>query len=249
MDERRTFSPAKSFVDHYAKSYPPSSQYLLDSKGTSVNASSDESFRTYRENLLNLYFEGDPKHDSIVGHFIEPVVCLSLRPYLQEGGFDVVLAPQSLEHGDGQKGVDILITDSEQLVLLGIDVKSKKGRSSRGRDTYGWSPALRSPFVYLSLGNWNPAMQDRRDVSVHDWSRGYVVPNLQKSGQIPNIQDFRQYLLKRLERTVYSFRERMHDPSRFQQQIVPQTPEEASILEEKLGIVHSLITDVLMSKT
>lgn len=247
MDEQGK-NRAANFIQYCSiDAFPPTAQYLVDTNGNYLNANSNEEFRNNRKKQMNLYIDGNPKHESIRGLFVEPLVCFSLRPYLQQAGFDIILAPQSLEHGIEQKGVDLLIVDPDQYVYLGIDVKTRKDRSSKGRDRYGWSSKLKSPYIFLSLGNWDVELRENKKITVPRWTREMVVPNIQKTGKIPRINNFKDYIVSKAENTVYSFRNRLDDRKRYYGGSLPQNREERTMLEEKLGIIHSLLTDISLS--
>jgi hypothetical protein len=245
MRERQISSSA-SFVDGYTRSYPSSVSFVTDTHGNTVDAYSSRDFQTSRAKLLTSVFEGKPRHE-VMSHVLiaERIVALSLQPVFEDAGFRAVLAPQTLERGGEQKGVDLIVSDPDNMTYLGIDVKLRSGTSPYNRDGYGWSPSLKSPYIYLSLGNWSTEMREKEEVTVKDWLADFAIPKIQQTGKIPKLHALRQYLIGRMERSLSGYRERLLEPNEGYLCFgLPKSKEDREILEEKVGIMHSLFADL-----
>lgn len=246
--ERQSES-AIQFAKGYAKAYPPYIEYTLEPKGTTIIAQSNEKFRSSREELFTDYLTSNGKRkEATQGLFAEQIVRLALQPTLEETGFQIALAPQSLEHGNDQKGVDLLISDSNNMPYLGIDVKLHHGRSSRKRDGHGWSENLLSPHIYLSLGDWTSTVNGNSNISMKKWLKTVAIPRINDARPIPEIKSLRSFLVERIERSLNGYHDKLLDPEDFfDNSVIPEDKNEREILTEKLGVMHSLFTDLRIS--
>lgn len=237
-------SPSHRFAKYYKDSYPPQIN-LKTSYNTKHIATSNHKFRTSRHELMYGMLNGETRHEVMTqGLLAEQMVHLALRPLLQDAGFFPSLAPQSLEHGKGQKGIDMLIRDNRNTPYLGIDVKLRQGQSELGRDGFGWDSKLQTPFVFLSLGNWYPSMRDAEDVTVKDWLSKYSIPGIQRTGKIPRLDELRGYLLGRLERTLNGAHVAIREPEVFPRTCatLPDNIKDLKKMREKVGVMHHLFT-------
>jgi hypothetical protein len=235
------------FAHGYVREYPLSQTYLLDDEGQLVTASSSPNFQSARLLLMETLLQGDPSREQMAQSLIaEQIVKLSLRHLLQNTGFCANLAPQTLECGtQNQKGVDVIVVDTNNLAYLGIDVKCRVGKSPWNRDGYGWNQGLLAPFIYLSLGNWKIDTYDRQQVPIKEWLSGYAIPKIAQSGKIPHFFDFERYIAGRIERSLNGFTERIkEDPANIPPFLLPKNYEAVLLLEEKLAIMQSLFIDL-----
>lgn len=241
-------APQTRFAKRCGSSVPDSIAYIVDHQGQSLEATSSRNFRESREIILVDFLSGRSRQDELSHSLMaEHVVQLSLNPALQRLGFAAAIAPQSLEHGKDQKGVDLIISDTNNLVYMGIDVKLReKRRTFPDRDGYGWSDTLRSPYFYLSLGNWRIDMREREEVPIRDWLTEYTIPSITGSKQIPRVAAFRDYLIGRIGRSIEAYRKRLDD-TEFESgiYIIPDAQEDQQILREKLAVMHGVFTKQL----
>jgi hypothetical protein len=186
----------------------------------------------YHEYAQSLAFE----------HFVN----LALRLPLEGSGFLVQLTPQSLEEStDSQKGVDLLIRDEAKLVYLGIDVKLRRGRSRLQRDGFGWNTRLLSPYIYLSLGDFVANTREGTQISVRQWLHQFAIPHINSTGKIPHWDQFRGYLLARIERSLNGYVEKVREYEEFDNLMgIPSTNESLEILIEKLAVMHCLFVEL-----
>lgn len=251
MSERVNSTPLPDrFIKHYSGAYPPSIPYKLDPLGTMHLGTSTRDFRESRKDMMTGYMYGRQKHEQMAqGLIAEEMVRLALKPLIKEAGFETSLAPQSLErseieNGEKMKGVDLIITDLDKLTYLGIDVKLRKAISSRNRDGHGWNSRLKTPFIYLSLGNWDITMRQGESIEVKDWIKEYTLPKLKSTGGIPVFDDFRRYVVGRIERSLNGFREELDGEYKYEYGNLPYDLDEINVLREKVGIMQSLFTDL-----
>lgn len=238
-------SPSQRFTNHYKESFPPSIVLDVGRKREPLTATTAKPFRDSRTFLLDRYLHGNSRKGEMTeGHLAEQMVNLALRPMLSPAGFSSRLAPESLEHGNDQKGVDILITNPRNKVFLGIDVKLRRGKSRYQRDGFGWSPKMRSPFIYLSLGNWaGPPNSHGNEISIKEWLKNQSKNGIIKSGQIPYLDALRRYLAVRIERTLEHAHAATREPQIFPHtHMLPEGTRDLTIMREKIGVMHHLFT-------
>lgn len=176
----------------------------------------------------------------------EHFVNLALRLPFTGTGFVVELCPQSLEMSSReQKGVDLLVMDYEHYVYLGIDVKLRRGRSNLQRDGFGWNQRLLSPYIYLSLGDFVANTREGTQISVRQWLHDYAIPSIGSNGKIPHWDQFRAYLLARIERSLEGYTEKVRELEEFDNLLgIPASPQSLEILVEKLAIMHSVFVEL-----
>lgn len=244
---------AHGFIQRHSLSYPPIFPYRTEEHAPVQEAYSSPRFRESRSHMMaDLLFYGAFQHEMAKSLALEYLVELALQYFLRDHGFKIQTAPQTLELSDStQKGVDLLITDASDVVLLGVDVKLRRGHSSYNRDGYGWNQNLRTPYIYLSLGNLAISTREKEAISAVEWLTNYVVPYIGSSGKIPHIDTFRIYLLERIERSLFGLIERLREPEMYTNSFGLPTgdpsQENYMILEEKLLITHSLFAEIRQS--
>lgn len=247
MIEQESLAIAR-FTAGLNRSYPPIFPYFVLADGPEAVARSSRDFRNSRQELMELLLMGRAIQEELSLSFaLEHMVNLALRVPFEETGFTVQLSPQTLERSEpGQKGVDLLICDSENLIYLGIDVKLRAGHSSYQRDGYGWNPGVLSPYIYLALGNFVVNMREQQNISVREWLKRYAIPKIGSTGKIPQLDLFRSYLIGRIERSISGSLERLRDPYNNDERPIgfPRTAQELTIMEEKLSIMQSLFFDL-----
>jgi len=248
MADYRESKQLNRYAARYAASFPPNTNYALDPNGSIFEGTSSRDFRNSRGQLMNSLLNGERKHRLMTQSLLaEDVVNLALQPVLQDT-FNVSLAPQTVEWGLNGKGVDIIIADPDDYVYLGIDVKLRPGMSPRERDGHGWSEKLKAPYIYLCLGNWSVGIKEREEVRVLDWIDRYTVPNLKEAKPIPAVGDFRRYVLGRIERNLYGYKEHLLEPDYYTYtNNIPASVASVELLEEKLAVMHGLFTDIRMA--
>lgn len=233
------------FARLYAEAFPPKTAYGIDSKGTVLVGKSSKDFSRSRGHLMHHIISGKEQKTSYPQALLaENVVNLALQPVMGDE-FKASLAPQTIEWDVDGKGVDVLISDPDDYIYLGIDVKMRYGKSPLNRDGYGWSEKLKAPYIYLSLGNWSVDIQERQEVSIRDWLQEYTIPHIQRAKPIPGVVDFRHYLVGRIERSINGYRQRLREADLYEHDFgLPFSAEGAELLEEKLAVMQSLFTEL-----
>ena len=112
------------------------------------------------------------------------------------------MAPQSLEHGVGQRGVDLLILNREHKIMLGIDVKLKTSNLKYNRNGGRWLNNLKAPFINLTLGNWPVKAKDPQINNIKNWLNYSVLSNIPENGKIPQLNDFRSFVVTRINNSL-----------------------------------------------
>lgn len=246
----RAFRPSGA-IENIVASFPPFVQYLLTLDHPPIEATSSTNFRTSRRRLMeNVVSPHEETKDHAEALALEYLAKLALRTRLRDFGFSVQLSPQSLEMSNKpeHKGVDLLISDTNGLVYLGIDVKLRTGRSIKQRDGYGWNKQLLSPYIYLSLGNFYTDIREKEKASVREWFEKCVVPRMNTTGKIPKLPEFCSYLIARIERSLHGYHERLVEPDGFTHEFgLPETKHELHVLKEKIALVHSLFLELQLS--
>jgi hypothetical protein len=236
----------KNFVSRYQKEYSPVLSFVTDRSGRTIEGTSNNDFRRSRTDLMSDYLNNKPKHHEMTQSLLsEELVLISIAPFLAQKNFITYLAPQNLESGGNQKGLDIIIADKNNVAYLGIDVKLKIGRSSLQRDGFGWSPNLQSPYIYLKLGNWSLNTREEAGVRVRDWINTYTVPRIIESGKIPRIFEMRQYLFGRINRSLSGYSDLFNNPKdRYAEVNIPKNIDEQNLLKEKLESINKAFSEL-----
>jgi len=246
------------FVIRYLQEFPSTVQIAINPEGETVNAETNSNFLNSRQRLITSLFEyhsASPKSDKPPTHetftqaiLTEHIVRLAFEPLLEKTGFNSTLAPQTLERSDEQqKGVDLLITDENNLSYLGIDVKLRTSKSRFQRDGFDWNSMLLSPYIYFSLGNWSVDMKEQEDVTIKKWLTEYAIPKIIKTGKIPQINSLRQYMVGRVKRSLEGYQEMLDEVDIRQVYGVPETEAGREVLALKLEIMHSLFEELEQS--
>lgn len=210
MEEQPSF--LSRFVDRYSRAISPRSEYKLyvDNR---VQASSSSGFRNSRAALIDDLIDQSPSRITYSHALLsEQIVNLALQPLVCRYGYCAELSPQSLEHGNGQKGVDLLILDRRHKIMLGVDVKLGATSPELLHNGGGWLDNLKSPYVNLTLGNWQVKAKDPQIVNVKDWLSHSVIENISRSGQIPQLSEFRQFVCLRLHASLVNLLNRTEHP-------------------------------------
>jgi len=223
------------FIQRYSQSYPPQkTYYLLNHDPLHTTCTPD--FRTSRTDLLIAHSENKKKHFEFTQALLsEFVTVLALEKPLSLYNYSIELAAQSLEHGqDRQRGVDILITNSQQKIMLGIDIKLGKNSSNLNFNGGHWLDHLKAPFINLTLGNWRP--------DIKDWLKNAVKPNIKKNGSIPDIPQLRKFAISRITNSLmiqYSML-----MGRSPRLFIPETRKDYQVYRQKLEGLIDLFTQV-----
>lgn len=242
-----------NFIASHSRSYPSNFPYRTDTDHPLQTASSTEKFRTARRSLMTeLLLYRQARHEMAKSLALEYLVQLALQPLFSGSGFEIQCAPQSLECSNHtQKGVDLIICDTTGVVLLGIDVKQRKGNSIYERDGYGWNQQLLAPYIYLSLGNLQITTREQTTVSIIDWLIHYVLNHITDSGKIPHFNPFRDYLLQRIEKSLNGLTERCRESDifTFSTGLPDENSEAFTIMERKISITQSVFIEFIQNNT
>lgn len=245
MPERFEISKI-GLVNKYHQDFPPQISFIMDHGGALVEGISSRNFTSSRVSLIDNYISGgNPKTEIPQALLAEELVCLAIKKPLEERGFFSYLAPQNLESGGNKKGVDLIITDSNNMICLGIDLKLRKGRSKLKRDGYGWSQNIQSPYIYLQMGDWTLETRKEPVVNIRQWISEYTRPKLRTTGKIPHVYELRQYVIPRIERTLSSYIEILKEPDgELADLTIPKDTGEIMSLEEKLFKMHLVFSSI-----
>lgn len=246
MSQRVEISPI-GLLNRYHCDFPRSIIFSTSEGKDTIEGLSSLKFTNSRVKLLDNYIlERKPQTEFSQALLAEELVGIAIKKPLKERGFFLHLAPQNLESGKNQKGVDLLITDSNNMICLGIDLKLRKGRSNFNRDGFGWASNLQSPYIYLTMGNWSLKTRQEPHVGIRKWINDYTCPKLITSGKIPNIYELRQYVIPRIERSISGYIETLKEPNiNFVEATTPKSREEVDILEYKLFILSLLFCSLV----
>ena len=233
-------------VNRYHQDFSSQINFTKDRFGTLVECTSSQNFTNSRVSLMDGYLSGKyQKTEMPQALLAEELVSLALKKPLEERGFSSYLAPQNLESGENQKGVDLIITDADHMICLGVDLKLKKGKSKIERDGYGWCQNIQSPFIYLKMGNWSLETREESTVDIRQWISEYTRPKLKTTGKIPRVNELREYIFPRIERTISSYIEILKEPEgKFADVTIPKNMAELNALEDKLFMMHSLFSSI-----
>lgn len=247
MSERIKVSDI-GLVNEYYRRLPPQIFYAVDDpKNVTIEGFSTRNFITSRTALLDEFLNVNKSnhHEMSQAYLAEQLVRVAIKNPLEERGFFVDIAPQSLEHGNDQKGVDLIVTDSNKMIHLGIDLKLKKGRSTPDRDGFGWCQNTLSPFTYLKMGNWSLKTREEPDVNIRQWIQEYTSPKLKTTGKIPRIYELRQYIVPRIINTIERYIKVTNSPiDEFYKNCVPEDQQSLDLLKSKLSSLHSVFSNI-----
>ncbi len=157
-------------VNEYYQGLLPQSFYTGDSTHyNTIECRSSGNFIKSRTALLDEFINIDKSkhHEMSRAYLAEQLVRIAIKNPLEERGFLMDIAPQNLEHGNNQKGVDLIVVDSNKIICLGIDLKLKKRITTCARDGFGWCQNTLSPFIYLKMGNWSLETREESKVDIH----------------------------------------------------------------------------------
>lgn len=212
------------FIRKYSDSYPKTNTYYLLNQDP-LCATCTHDFQRSRPHLLIAHLQGEAGHFEYTQALLsEFVTLLALEKPLAQHHHHIDLAAQSLEHGQNQRGVDILITNSHQKIMLGIDIKLGESSSPLNQNGGHWLDNLKAPFINLTLGNWRP--------DIKDWLEDSVKPNVKKSGSIPDVPQLRTFLISRIKNSLLSQQTMLvdHSPRLF----IPETRKDCQVYRQKL---------------
>lgn len=123
--------------------------------------------------------------------------------------------------------------------MMGIDVKLRANKSSKNQNGGFWLPHLQTPFINLTLGNWQVSSKDPQVQSIKDWILKCVVPNIPNNGKIPQLNSLRSFLIPRLINSLDSQLQNSYklNPSQFIK--LPETRQQMIIYRQKLkGLIN-----------
>lgn len=230
-----TLLETSKFIQRYSQSYPPQKTYYLLNHDL-LHTTCNHNFCTSRTDLLIAHSEGKKTHFEFTQAILsEFVTVLALEKPLFSHNYSIELATQSLEHGqDHQRGVDILITNSQKKIMLGIDIKLGKSSSRFNSNGGHWLDHLKAPFINLTLGNWRP--------DIKDWLKNAVRPNIEKSGSIPDMPQFRSFLIPRIKNSLLSQHSLLINRS--PRLLIPETRKDCQVYRQKLEGLIDLFTQM-----
>lgn len=224
------------FLENYSQLLPQDSVYKLLHQNP-LPCFSNREYRQSHRQLIESYLQHTKWHEDYSEALLsEYVTLLALDPLLKERNYQINLAPQNLEHGTKQRGVDLLIATPEYKIMLGLDVKLRRKNSDH--DGGHWLDNLKAPYMNLSLGNW--------DSDVKKWLRGPVLDNFNQSGQIPNFNSFRQYLISRVNHNLDSQIDILNHPWDTNYTL-PVTREDTIVYRQKLSGLKRIFSDIMLS--
>jgi hypothetical protein len=163
----------------------------------------------------------------------EYITVLALEPLLKPYSYQIDLAPQSLEHGVGQKGVDLLILNQEHKIMLGIDVKLETSKYRFNRNGGRWLNHLKSPYINLTLGNWLVKGKDPQVNNIKNWLTYSVLSNIPETGKIPQLNDFRSFVVTRIKNSL-QFQQENCQNHNFPPDILPLARQDYLVYKQKL---------------
>jgi hypothetical protein len=235
-------------VNEYYKGLLPQIFYTrIDSQNQIIEGRSSGNFINSRTALLDEFINIDKSkhHEMSQTYLAEQLVRIAIKNPLEERGFFMDIAPQNLEHGDNQKGVDLIVVDSNKMICLGIDLKFKKRVTRLDRDGFGWCQNTLSPFIYLKMGNWSLDTREESGIGIRRWIQEYTSPKLKTTGKIPRVFELRQYVIPRIIRTLEGYIDVINDPSdRLYNTCTPKDNQSFELLKSKLLTIHSVFLSI-----
>lgn len=235
-------------VNEYRKRLPPQICYAVDgSQNLTIEGSSSIDFINSRTRLLERFLleEKNKHHEMSQAYLAEQLVRIAIKNPLEERGFFMDIAPQNIEHGTDQKGVDLIVVDSNKTICLGIDLKLKRKITINDRDGFGWCQNTLSPFIYLKMGNWSLETREKSGVDIHQWIQEYTSPKLKTTGKIPRIFELRQYIVPRIIRTLEGYIDTTNNPNdRLYISCIPENYQSFELLKNKLSRLWSVFSDI-----
>lgn len=235
-------------VNEYHKGLLPQSFYTSDgTQNQTIEGRSSGNFIKSRTALLDDFLNIDKsKHYEMSQSYLaEQLVRIAIKNPLEERGFFMDIAPQNLEHGTGQKGVDLLVVDANKMICLGIDLKLKKRRLKSEHDGFGWCQNTLSPFIYLKMGNWSLETREESGVDIRHWIQEYTSPKLKTTGKIPRVYELRQYIIPRITKTIEKYIESLNGSEKdFYKNCIPENQQTLELLKSKLFRLWSVFSDI-----
>ncbi len=235
-------------VNEYHQGLPPQIFYAIDDSGSvAIEGFSTRNFITSRTALLDEFLNIDTckHHEMSRAYLAEQLVRIAIKNPLEERGFFMDIAPQNLEHGNDQKGVDLIVVDSNKMIYLGIDLKLRKRRAKSEHDGFGWCQNTLSPFIYLKMGNWSLNTREEDGVDIRHWIEEYTSPKLKTTGKIPRVYELRQYVVPRITKTIEKYIEGLSDSEKeFYKDCIPENQKSLDLLKNKLFRLRSVFSDI-----
>ena len=199
------------FTQKYIDAYPPNVRYRR--LGDSLEANSSTKFLQSRGLLMQKLLGENGNSRIGMSHALlsEFVMDIAIGPIISPYGYGVDMAAQSIEcGGNQQRGVDLLIVDGKQKIMMGIDVKLQKSRSKNNRNGGAWLDNLAAPFINLTLGNWPVETRDKNVKDFKEWLMQCALPNINESGQIPGLGSLRSFAVTRIKNSLINQLERVN---------------------------------------
>ncbi len=236
-------------VNEYYRRLPPQIFYTSDgSQNQTIKGFSSRNFINSRTELLDKFLNLDNKskhHEMSQAYLAEQLVRIAIKNPLEERGFLMDIAPQNLEHGNDQKGVDLIVVDSKNMICLGIDLKLKKRKVKSEHDGFGWCQNTLSPFIYLKMGNWSLETREKSGVDIRHWIQEYTSPKLKTTGKIPRIYELRQYVVPRITDALKGYTEFINNhESQFYGNCIPESRQSLILLKSKLSRLYTVFSDI-----
>lgn len=197
------------FTMRYVASYPKEIEYRRLNDNFCVRSSRD--FQLGRARMMRDLL-AKQKEEIGMPHALlsEFVLGLAVGPLISPFGYKVELAAQSIESGGvSQKGIDLLVVDSQKRIMMGIDVKLSEKRFEFNRNGGAWLDNLTAPYINLTLGNWNVTAKDKSVDNVKTWIIKCVLPNIIDGGKIPGLNSLRTFVVTRIKNSLEYQRERI----------------------------------------
>lgn len=237
-------------VNEYYQGLLPTTFYAIDrSQDLIIEGCSSKDFITSRTALLDEFINIDKSkhHEMSQAYLAEQLVRIAIKNPLEERGFFMNIAPQNIEHGNNQKGVDLLVIDSDKMISLGIDLKLRKRRARSLHDGFGWCQNTLSPFIYLKMGNWSLETREESGVDIRHWIKEYANPKLKTTGKLPRVYELRQYIIPRISEAIKSYIEVIDDSEgkyKLYRNCIPEDRQSYSLLKRKLVALDILFSSI-----
>lgn len=244
MSQRVEILSNIGLVQEYRKRLTPQICYAVDGlRNITIEATSTKDFIISRTILLDelLNVDKNKHYEMSQAYMAEQLVRIATKNPLEERGFFIDIAPQNLEHGVNQKGVDLIVLDSNKTICLGIDLKLKKSNN----DGFGWGQNILSPFIYLKMGNWSLETREKSGVDIRQWIQEYTGPKLKTSGKIPRIFELRRYVIPRIIRTLERYIDITNSPNdRLYKSCIPEDYQSFELLKNKLSRLWLVFSEI-----